>query len=446
MLKERFESPDLYRAYLPNTLKMDHPLCKLADQIDWDYLYETFKGYYSEDTGRPAKSIRLMVGLHYLKYMKNLSDEELVASWVENPYWQYFCGEEYFQIDFPIHPTSMTKWRNRIGVHELQKLLQTTIKAGLKSKTIQSKSFHKANVDTTVQEKNIAFPIDIRLYYRLIAHLVRFAKRCGIKLKQTFIRVGCKLLRRYSGYSHARQMKRAAKVQRKMKTNLGRLYRSILQVVPADHPERPAFDALSELVLRAMKQTRKGKNKLYSVHEPHVECICKGKAHKRYEFGCKVGFVSTSKEGFILSATAFHGNPYDGHTLQQTLDLADANIEGTGKLADVYADLGYRGHDYNGDAQVHIVGRKRKSLTRSQIKWFNRRAAIEANIGHMKNDHRLDRNYLSGKSGDMFNAVLSACGYNLRMIYRHIVSIFFVFLQIPLFLGHFRRNLALKCT
>lgn len=416
----------MFQMYLPNILNLSHPLCGLAGSICWEDLHASFKTLYSEDMGRPAKSVRLMVGLHYLKYMKDLSDEVLVEQWIENPYWQYFCGEEYFQTEFPIHPTSMTKWRNRLKDSHLQELLETTIKSGLKTKTIKKSSIKKVNVDTTVQEKNITFPTDVKLYYRLIQHLVRKAKFHDILMKQTYERSGKTLLRRHGGYVHARQMKRARRVKSKLRTSLGRLYRDILRKATPELLMDEEFKVLRELVERGMSQTRTSKHKLYSVHEPHVECICKGKAHKRYEFGNKVGFAGTSREGFILSAVSFHGNPYDGHTLQETLRNAESNLGSLGKLGEVYVDLGYRGHDYEGEAEVHIVGRSRNRLTCSQRKWYNRRSVIEADIGHMKGEHRLDRNYLKGKEGDTLNVVFSACGYNLRMIYRRIASTFFV--------------------
>ena len=440
MLKNRINEPNLFQMYLPNILNLSHPLCKLADSIDWDDLHESFKVLYCEDFGRPAKSVRLMVGLHYLKHLKDVSDEEMVSGWVENPYWQYFCGEEYFQTNFPIHPTSMTKWRNRLQDEHLEKLLGATVKSGLRTKTIKPSSINKVNVDTTVQEKNIAYPTDINLYYRLIQHLVRMAKSHNIALKQTYARVGKKLLRKHSGYAHAKQMKRARKVRNKMKTNLGRLYREILRKGKVDLIENEDFMHLCALVRRAQAQTKTSKHKLYSVHEPHVECISKGKAHKRYEFGCKVGFASTSKEGFIISAAAFHGNPYDGHTLQKTLSIAESITGFIGKLKNVYVDLGYRKHDYTGDAKVNIVGRSRKNLTRAQRKWYNRRSVVEADIGHLKNDHRLKRNYLKGKAGDKLNVVFSACGYNLRTIYRRIASVFFALLYFAVKTAKMVRN------
>ena len=418
----------MFQMYLPNILNLSHPLCRLSGSICWDGFHDTFKKLYSEDMGRPAKSVRLMVSLHYLKYMKDLSDEVLVEQWIENPYWQYFCGEEHFQTEFPIHPTSMTKWRNRLKDSHLQELLETTIKSGLKTKTIKKTSIKKVNVDTTVQEKNITFPTDVKLYYRLIQHLVRKAKSHDIPMKQTYERSGKTLLRRHGGYVHARQMKRAIRVKKKLSTSLGRLYRDILRKATPELFMDEDFRALRQLVERGMSQTRTSKNKLYSVHEPDVECICKGKAHKRYEFGNKVGFTGTSREGFILSAVSFHGNPYDGHTLQETLRQAESNVRSIGNLGEVYVDLGYRGHDYEGEAEVHIVGRSRKRLTRAQRRWYNRRSVIEADIGHMKGEHRLDRNYLKGKEGDSLNVVLAACGYNLRMIYRRIASTFFVFI------------------
>lgn len=426
MLKETIHEPNLFKSRLTNLLNLHHPLCRLADSINWGDLHGSFKTLYSEDMGRPAKSVRLMVGLHYLKYMKNLSDEALVEQWTENPYWQYFCGEEYFQTAFPIHPTSMTKWRNRLQDSHLQELLEVTITSGLKTKTIKKGSLKKVNVDTTVQEKNITFPTDVKLYYRLIQHLVRKAKEHGVGMKQTYERSGKTLLRRHGGYVHARQMKRAKRVKSKLKTSLGRLYRDIIRHATPELMIDEEFRSLQELMERGMSQTRTSKKKVYSVHESHVECICKGKAHKRYEFGNKVGFAGTSREGFILSAVSFHGNPYDGHTLQETLTQAEKNIGSLGRLGEVYVDLGYRGHDYEGEATIHIVGRSRKRLTRSQRMWYNRRSVIEADIGHMKGEHRLDRNYLKGKEGDALNVVFSACGYNLRMIYRRIASTFFV--------------------
>ncbi len=322
----------------------------------------------------------------------------------------------------------------------LEKLLEATVKSGLRTKTIKPSSINKVNVDTTVQEKNIAYPTDINLYYRLIQHLVRMAKSHNIALKQTYERLGKKLLRRHSGYAHAKQMKRARKVRSKMKTNLGRLYRDILRKGTVDLIENEDFMHLCTLVRRAQVQTKTSKHKLYSVHEPHVECISKGKAHKRYEFGCKVGFASTSKEGFIISAAAFHGNPYDGHTLQKTLSIAERVTDFIGKLKNVYVDLGYRKHDYTGDAKVNIVGRSRKNLTRTQRKWYNRRSVVEADIGHVKNDHRLKRNYLKGKAGDKLNVVFSACGYNLRTIYRRIASVFFAFLYFTVKTAKIVRN------
>ena len=416
----------MFQLYLPNTLNLSHPLCRLSDSISWEDFHASFKTLYSEDMGRPAKSVRLMVGLHYLKYMKDLSDEQLVEQWIENPYWQYFCGEEYFQTEFPIHPTSMTKWRNRLKDSHLHELLETTIKSGLKTRTIKKSSIKKVNVDTTVQEKNITFPTDVKLYYRLIQHLVSKAKEHEVSMKQTYERSGKKLLRRHGGYIHAKQMKRAKKVKRKLRTFLGRLYRDILRKATPELLMDEEFTELRELVERGMDQKRTDKHKLYSVHEPSVECISKGKAHKLYEFGNKVGFASTSKEGFILSACSFHGNPYDGHTLQETLTQAERNIGTLGKLGEVYVDLAYRGHDYDGEATIHIVGRSRSRLTRSQRRWYNRRSVIEADIGHMKAEHRLGRNYLKGTEGDALNVVFSACGKNLRMIYRRIASTFFV--------------------
>jgi len=198
MVGKQDKTPQLniFDTPLERFINLNHELCILSKKIDWDIIEEDFSFYYS-DIGRPSVPIRRMIGLLLLKQIYNLSDESIVDRWIENPYWQYFTGEERFQYKFPIHPTSMTKWRNRIKEEDLLKLLEETVKSGFKSGFLKVRDVKRVNVDTTVQEKNISYPRDIKLYYKLMEYLVRYAKAKGLKLKQTYMRAGKKLLREY---------------------------------------------------------------------------------------------------------------------------------------------------------------------------------------------------------------------------------------------------------
>ena len=396
-------------------INLNHPLCKLTHMIDWRRIEESFSMAYSH-TGRSGKSIRLMVGLHYLKHTYDESDESVVYHWLENPYWQYFTGETVFQDELPIDPSSMTNFRKRIGDHKLLELLEETIRMGFKSGYLKKTDVKRVNVDTTVQEKNVAFPTDIRIYFREIEYLNRFAISNGIKLKQTYLRTGKKLLQKCAGYTHARQFKRAAKSTKKMQTNMGRLYRDIERKSTSSMKSSDEFIKLKKFYLNLKDRSRTSKNKLYSLHAPEVECISKGKQHKRYEFGNKVGVVSTSKKNFVLSCMGFHGNPYDGHTLDANLKQAETLLGDLGHIQKAFVDLGYRKHNYEGDAEVHIVPKSLKKFKPSFRKWLKRRSAVEAGIGHMKRDNRMGRNFLLGEDGDRINAILSGCGHNLRML------------------------------
>lgn len=406
---------DLFRVELSALVDEGHPLVHLAGRIAWTSIDEALSPQFHECQGAPAKPTRLMAGLQYLKYTYDLSDEETVARWVENPYWQFFCGSKYFEHTMPIDPSSMTRWRKRVGEEGVESLLQQTIETGLKTGAVALHSFTKVNVDTTVQEKAVAFPTDARLYQKMRVRLVKLAQRHGIVLRQSYVRVGKKALVQVGRYAHAKQMKRKRKAQRKLKTYLGRVVRDIERKLQGEEVLLALFDADLSKASRLLAQQRHDKNKLYSIHAPEVECISKGKAHKRYEFGVKVGVVSTSKEGFILGCQSFHGNPYDGHTLKQSLAQAEA-LSGRAIEGDVFVDKGYRKHNYTGPAAVHLAGRSTKRMTRAFRRWYKRRSAIEPLIGHMKNDGRLDRNYLHGQHGDQLNAILSACGQNMRLL------------------------------
>jgi IS5 family transposase len=410
----------LFTSRLDQILNEQHPLFKLAQTIDWSEFDNAFGKLYDPGFGRPAKPTRLMVGLHYLKYTYNLSDEAVVEMWIENPYWQHFCGELYFQHQFPIDPTSMTKWRNRIKDAGMEKLLEQTIIAGLKTGVLKHHQLKKMVADTTVQEKAIAFPTDARLYHKMLQKLVNRARQCGIELRQSYQRVSKKAFCLQHRYSHARQFKKAQKQLKKLKTYLGRVTRDIERKISQNLQLQQEFSELLDLSHRLLSQRRDSKDKLYSLHEPQVNCISKGKSHKKYEFGCKVGLVSVAKNAFIVGALAFEGNPYDGHMIKDCLSQT-MRLLGKKRLCDVYVDAGCKGHGCSGIADVHIVKRGWRKLPASIRRWYSRRSMIEPVIGHCKADNRLDRNYLKGVEGDKVNAILSACGYNIRKLLRKIL-------------------------
>jgi len=419
--KSRAPQRELFGAHLSEMLNPDHPLYVLAERFDWQQFDATIDACYAEELGRPGVNTRMMVGLMYLKHAFDESDESVVARWVENPYWQYFCGCDYMQHELPIHSSMMSKWRKRVGAERLETLLEATIHTALVMKAIKPRELEQVNVDTTVQEKAIAFPTDARLYQKMRVALIRHAKQLNIPLRQSYRFIGKKLLFKQGRYAHARQMRRAAKMTRKLKTILGRVVRDIERKACktrgkiADEPLRE----LLALARRLLEQTRTSKNKLYSIHAPEVECIAKGKAHKRYEFGCKSSIATTSKSNWIVGAHALHGNPYDGHTLEGAIQQI---VRLTKKTPDdVIVDKGYQGHGYEGSAKVHVVRMIPKRATRAVRRMLKRRAAIEPTIGHLKSDNRLSRNHLTGKTGDQINTLLAAAGYNFRKLLRWIV-------------------------
>lgn len=405
---------DLFRERLDAIIDMGHPLVRLGELVSWSDFDEAFGRFY-KPVGRPAKPTRLLVGLHYLKHTSDLSDEETVARWVENPYWQVFCGFEFFQHQLPIDPSLMTRWRKRIGPEAMERVLQATVEVALEIKTVKPSSLERVTVDTTVQPKAIAHPTDSRLYLKALEILVRQAKKAGITLRQSHTRLAKKAAAKAARYAHAKQYKRMRRELKRLRTYLGRVYRDVCRKIGGQPELEARFARLLGLIERLLVQQRSDKNKLYSLHAPEVVCIAKGKAHKPYEFGCKVGIAATNREGLFLAAKAFEGNPYDGHTLQATIDQAEA-MSGVA-VARAYADKGYRGHDYEGQAQVILAGRRR-GLTPTMKRELKRRSAIEPMIGHAKGDGRLGRNFLLGQDGDKINALLAAAGHNLRLILR----------------------------
>jgi len=404
---------ELFQAHFDQLLNPKHPLVQLAGQIDWPSFDTAFKDCYSADHGAPAKATRLMVGLHYLKHAFNESDESVVARWVENPYWQYFCGYTHLQHRCPIHPTSMTKWRQRVGQDKLMALLQQTVALAVRRKHLPKREMKQVNVDTTVQEKNITHPTDSKLLYKAIVKLGRAARAQGIALRQSYVRVAKRASVKAGRYAHARQFKRMQRELRKMRTWTGRLIRDVRR--KAGTFTEP-LKALLAQCQRLRDQRRGDSNKLYSLHEPDVRCISKGKAHKRYEFGQKVSLATTNRRDWFVGAMLCEGNPYDGHTLSRALEQVESVTGVT--VSDAYVDKGYSGHDYDGQATVHLAGSRSKGPASVQRKRRKRRSAIEPKIGHAKHDNRMGRCYLKGLAGDAMNVILAAAGANFRKLLR----------------------------
>ncbi len=414
------DQAELFRSRLDQILDHKHPLFLLANQIDWSVFDSKFGRLYA-DKGRPALPTRLMVGLHYLKHAFNESDESVVARLLENPYWQYFCGFEFFIHRLPLDPSSLVRWRKRIGPKNMEQLLVETLETAKRGKHLTEAHMERVNVDTTVQEKAIAYPTDARLYHKARVLLVKAAKDREIPLRQSYLRLGKRALIMSGRYAHARQMNRAQREQKKLKIYLGRVYRDILRKCP--QPDTQLAE-LQDKAQRLLTQQRQDKNKLYSLHAPEVECISKGKVHKKYEFGCKVSLATTSRDNWIVGALALHNNPFDGHTLKGALEQVERLVGWV--VGNAYCDKGYKGNPKQlGETLVHLATRRKSSMKPSEWRWFKRRSAIEPVIGHAKGDHRMDRNYLKGTDGDKMNAILAACGFNLRKLLRALLWLLF---------------------
>jgi len=441
--KERSDGgqTDLLRSRLEAIIDMRHPLVKLSRTVDWSFLEQKFGAVYEDKPGRPPLPTRLMAGLAILKHTHDLSDEVLCERWLENPYYQFFCGEEFFQHRLVFDRSSLTRWRQRMGEERLQALLQESLSVATETKAIKPSDLNRIIVDTTVQPKNVMFPTDARLLNRAREILVRLAKGAGIKLRQSYARVGKFALIKHQRYAHAKQFKRANRALRTLRTYLGRVIRDLARKIGGNVAANAT--PLSENALLRMltlarrvleqKQHQRGP-KVYSLHAPEVECIGKGKAHRPYEFGVKVSVATTlahAKGGqFVTHVKALPGNPYDGHTLKTVIPEIEALIGNV--IERLLADKGYRGHNAPADYKFRVFtsGQKRR-LTPKIKRELRRRSAVEPVIGHLKSEHRMGRNYLWHRQGDATNAVLAAVGYNFRRLIRWLSFLLRQFLASP---------------
>lgn len=409
-------SGDLFRARLDQIINMRHELVQLAERIDWDWLDREIAPLYAEN-GRPGIETRFVIGLLLLKHIFALSDEQVCERWVYDPYFQHFTGEEFFQHAFPHERSDLSHWRTRLG-DKLDLLLAESLRVAHAAGALRTQDLKRVTVDTTVQPKAITFPTDAKLLHAAIRGLGRLARRHGVKLRQSYARVGSRAAMMAGRYAHAKQFKRHHRELRFLRTRLGRLIRDIGRRIAGQPPLEAAFaQALARArQIRSQQQRQRGW-KLYSFHAPEVACIGKGKARAPYEFGVKASIVTTNARApggmFVLHAKALPGNPYDGHTL-------GAVIAATEKLTGCaiergYLDKGYRGHDAANPRRFFLSGQKRGvfGVIKRELR---RRSAIEAVIGHMKNEGHLGRCWLKGRAGDAANIVLSATGYNFRLL------------------------------
>ena len=438
---------DFFRPRLADMIDKHHALAVLTTRMPWASIEASLaplferkpgKGHKLSDAdlfgqsvqlagavsaaGRPRLPIRLMVALLYLKHAYNESDESVVERWAQDVYFQYFSGNEFFEPRLPCDATQIGRFRRVLGEAGVEQLLKTTIEAAIAMKMVKPKEFELVIVDTTVQEKAIAHPTDSRLLEVSRRKIVRLAKAAGIGLKKTFERETKVLCRKAGGHAHARQFKRLRRVVKRQRTILGIVLREVRRKMTGLSQEiSTRLNAWLERAERIQRQKPKDKNKLYALHAPEVECIGKGKARKPYEFGVKVSLAVTHKQGLMVGARTFPGNPYDGHTLREQIEQTTTLLQDIGTApTTAVVDLGFRGVD-DELKPVHVIHRgKYKSLTPQQKGWLRRRQAIEPLIGHTKQDHRMDRCWLKGADGDSLHAVLCAAGFNIRWLLRAI--------------------------
>lgn len=445
---------DFFRSRIDHMIDLRHPLAVLASRMPWQEIEARVAQVFfrkgragaampeldlfgeqiqrtvvASNAGRPRVPLRIMIALLYLKHAFNESDEGVVARWADTPRWQFFGGCAYYEDRQPCDATTLVKFRQLLGEEGVEDLLAQTVNLAVDLKLIKPQELARVIVDSTVQHKAIAHPTDSRLLETARAKLVEAAKDAGIDLKQTFAKEGKELGRKAGRYAHARQFNRMKRAIKRQRTIVGRLQREVQRKASAIGAA--VRQALAETLNKAQRiaaqsgqrRAAGGQPKLYAWHAPEVDCISKGKAKTPYEFGVKVGIASTLQGNLIVGARAFHGNPYDGHTLREQLEQATILMQDcSSKPATAFVDLGYRGVDAD-NPDVHIVHRgKAKRITEQERKLLRRRQAIEPIIGHLKADHRMDRCHLKSETGDRLHAVLCAAGYNIRWLLRMIAK------------------------
>lgn len=407
------KSPDqnqtnLFSPLLRQFINMNHELVLLADKIDWKYFENTFAEYYSS-TGQPSMPIRFMVGCLLLKRLYNLGDESLASAWIMNPYMQYFCGEAHFQHKFPCDPSDFVHFRNRIGEQGIEKIFTYSVE-------LHGKSARSDQVisDSTVQENNTTYPTDAKLAKSIIDKSAQIAKQEGVEQRQSYKRISKQLLRDTYNSNHPKRRKKAQKAYKKLDTIAGRVVRELQHKLSEE--VLPVYSEKLSFYQDVLAQRKDDHDKIYSLHKPFTACIAKGKVHKKYEYGNKVGLMINPRSLVILSIDSFEGNPHDSNTIEPLLKQMKRTLEYQPK--EVIYDRGGRGKDNINQVLISTPKPAKKSDTpyqkRKNRKKFRRRAAIEPVIGHLKTDFRMAQNYLHGRGSPRMNAMLAATGWNLK--------------------------------
>src|SRR5438067_1613544 len=262
---------DLLRPALEDIIDLAHPLVRLAREIDWQFLDGRFASVCTSGPGQPPLPTRLVAGLFILKHMHDLSDEVLCARWLENPYYQFFCGEVRFCHKLPFERSSLTHWRQRLGEEHLIALVQESLSVAHKTGALSTMDLERVVVDTTVQPKAIAHPTDARLVHRAIEKLVGLAKREGVVLRQSYVRVAKRAAIMVGRYSHAHQFKRAQRALKFLRTRLGRVIRDINRQIDGDEALQTRFAPLINLAIKVRHQDHRQRGpKVYSLHAEHA--------------------------------------------------------------------------------------------------------------------------------------------------------------------------------
>ena len=399
---------ELFRPLLSEFIDMSHELVLLSKTMNWNYFEKEFSVLYS-NTGQPAMPTRLMVGCLILKRIYNLGDETLAIAWIMNPYMQYFCGEAYFQHEFPFDPSDFVHFRKRIGEEGIEKIFKHSV--DIHGKQAKGKMLLS---DTTVQENNTTFPTDARLAKKVIDSCNSIAEKENLNQRQTYTRTSKQLLRETHNSKHPKRRKKAIKAQQKLKTLAGRQLRELERLL-----DKQSIDKYKEqlaLFWKALLQQKQDKDKIYSLHKPFTNCIAKGKAHKQYEFGNKIGLMVNPNNLLVLAVESFNGNPHDSNTIEPLLDQIERNFQY--KPQEVVYDRGGRGKTQINGVQISTPNKplKRDSVYAKRVKRkkFRRRAAIEPVIGHLKKYFRMEQNYLHGDKSPKINALLAAAGWNFK--------------------------------
>jgi transposase, IS5 family len=421
----------LFYDKLSKELSPKHKLYKLKELISWSDLEEqVIKLVNVEQLGRERKSIRVMLGLSMLQAMYNFSDCLSSETFEENVYWQYFCGYEYIDTKISISESAIRRFRQELGEEGYNLILRELTKVGLRVGAYKKKDLDSVIIDTTVQIKNIKHPHDAYLLGKAREELVGLAHKLNIPLNETYEKKYKKGLIQLWKYKDASKSKKRIKTMKHLKVLVGRLIRAVERrllksAIELKDQEWILFDRIKQVHAQSFlskdakeKYKKAGNNVIYSFHAKEVECIGKGKLNKPYEFGNKVAIAVSGRGNFILGVKSFHGNPYDGHTLAQTV----TQIE---KITDhepnkIFVDLGYRGSNYSKKGKIYTPYTK-KEITPEIKAMQSRRSAIEPVIGHLKQYGRMGRNYLKGAIGDIVNPLISAIGFNLRGIANKVI-------------------------